>query len=262
MKKVLIALSFSSLFACAQDTAAPAQSVQPQNNTPAFDSNEDEIIGGVEDRGDPAVVALYAREPDAEGGSLCTATVISSTVVLTAAHCVHPDLVGEKAQFVVLTAWNLLDKENPSPQLEVEATHYDPEFSHKNLMNGHDIAVVILKQPTDLPPIAINRETLKAEWVTKPVRLIGYGLNTHFKREGAGIKRQATVKLKKVEEDFVVTGSFTKGICSGDSGGPILLTVDGVERVIGVNSFGFLFCVSSSRSTRVDQYLKFVDQYL
>ena len=43
------------------------------------------IIGGVTDTADPAVVLLYANS-----GSICTATVISPTVLLTAAHCVSP----------------------------------------------------------------------------------------------------------------------------------------------------------------------------
>jgi secreted trypsin-like serine protease len=224
--------------------------------------SETPIIGGEEDQGDPSIVALYAREPDAEAGSLCTAEIISPTVVLTAAHCVHPELVGAKAQFWVLTAWNLMDSEHPSPRLAVKEVHYHEGFSKANLLNGNDIAVAILAEPTDLKPLAINRQSIASSLVGDDVRIVGYGLNKHFGGKGAGTKRQATLPLDGVDDKFVLTGTWGKGICSGDSGGPVLAKVDGVEQIIGVNSFGFLYCFGNSRSTRVDSYLDFVDRFL
>src|SRR4051794_37673594 len=64
---------------------------------------DDAIIGGTTDNGDPSVVALFAHQPGATSGSLCTGTVISSTKVLTAAHCVDPRVVGAGNVFEVLT---------------------------------------------------------------------------------------------------------------------------------------------------------------
>jgi len=188
--------------------------------------------------------------------------VISPTVVLTAAHCVNPALVGEGAKFWVLTAANLLDKDNPSPRLDVKETHFDPGFDEKNLLNGHDIAVAILAQPTTIAPIPFNRQSIAPSAVGDQVRLVGYGLDGHFKKDGAGVKRQATTKLKGLDDKFVSTGTFSTGICSGDSGGPVLMNVGGVETIIGVNSFGLIYCFGRGKSTRVDTYLDFVDAYL
>lgn len=223
-----------------------------------------EIIGGTVDTGDESIVAVYAIAPGAAAGSLCTGTVIAPTVVLTAAHCVHPDTVGADVEFSVLTAADLTDKAHPSPKLTVKETHYDPAFNIKNVLNGHDIAVVILDAPTTLKPIPWNGEALPASLTGQPARLVGYGLNDSFGKKGAGLKRQVTVKLNSFDGNFVKTGGLIpwKGICSGDSGGPVLVKVGGVEKVVGVNSFGILLCLSESSSTRVDTYKSFIQTYV
>lgn len=46
------------------------------------------VRDGAADRGDSAVVAIYGEEI-----VLCTGTVISPRVIITAAHCLHPDLL-------------------------------------------------------------------------------------------------------------------------------------------------------------------------
>lgn len=223
-----------------------------------------EIIGGTTDTGDDSIVAVYAVAPGATSGALCTGTVIAPTVVLTAAHCVHPDTVGTGVNFYVLTAPDLTDAAHPSPKLTVKETHYDPAFDIKNVLNGHDIAVVILDAPTTLKPIPWNGDTMATELTGQPVRLVGYGLNDSFGQKGAGIKRQVTAKLNSFDSNFVKTGGLIpwKGICSGDSGGPVLMKVGGVEKVVGVNSFGILYCLSESSSTRVDTYKSFIQTYV
>jgi len=223
-----------------------------------------EIIGGTNDTGDEAVVAVYAIAPGADKGALCSGTVISPTVVLTAAHCVSPATVGTGVDFFVLTAADLTDKAHPSPKLAVKETHFDPAFDIKNVLNGHDVAVVILAAPTTIKPIAWNGDAMPAGLTGQPARLVGYGLNDSFGQKGAGIKRQVTAKLNSFDGNFVKTGSLVpwKGICSGDSGGPVLMKFGAVEKVVGVNSFGIIYCLSESSSTRVDTYKTFIQTYV
>lgn len=261
----LSSLARLSLFALAATLGcgAPAESPADSPEDPTA-QNENAIIGGVADTGDPSIIALYAKEPDKMAGALCTATIISPTVVLTAAHCVHPDLVGAKAEFNVLTAPDLTDPSKPSPRLKVKEVHWDPLFSRLNILDGHDVAVAILESPTTLTPIAWNKNPLPTDLTGKIVRLVGYGLNDSVNKKGAGVKRQLSIKLNSFDDKFVKTGSLIpwKGICQGDSGGPVLAKIGGVETVIGVNSFGILLCLFEASSTRVDTYKSFVEKYL
>lgn len=229
---------------------------------PALGEVQQPIIGGTPTTGDPAIVALYGIAPGADKGVLCTATIISPTVVLTAAHCVDPSLAGTGLVYSVLTGNDLTDKAHPSPKLAVKETHFDPQFDHNNILNGHDIAVAILETPTTIKPMAWNDAPLDATQKGKPARIVGYGLNDGLGQKGAGIKRMANVKLNDFDDLLVKTGDLLHTICSGDSGGPVLMKIGGVEKVVGVNSFGIIFCLFSGNSTRVDKYATFVKSYL
>src|SRR5579859_6252169 len=90
------------------------------------------IIGGTTDTGDPSVVLLFAQVPGQQGGSLCTAEVISPHVVVTAAHCVSPAEVGAGAQFTVYVGTDF-NTATAADLLTVSETHFDPAFSTANL---------------------------------------------------------------------------------------------------------------------------------
>jgi secreted trypsin-like serine protease len=231
-----------------------------ETSTEQTNQSASEIINGVETTAYPSIVALYGKKPGAEKGMLCTASVVAPKVLLTAAHCVDPAVAGEGNQYWMLTSHNLTDQANPSPRIPVASVHWDPEFSSQNLQGGHDIAVVILSEPTTLAPLKINRSALSS---LPNARLVGYGLNNGQQQTGAGIKRTAEVPVASIDDKFVVTGSwFGTTMCSGDSGGPVLATVNGESVIVGVNSFGFIQCMGTGSSTRVDSYLSFVDQYV
>jgi secreted trypsin-like serine protease len=237
---------------------------QSDDGVPPETVGEDEsaIIGGTPTTGDPAIVALLAKDPSKEGASLCTAEIVSPTVVLTAAHCVDPALVGANATYQVRLAADLTNKDNPGVALAVKSVDWDRQFDKNDLQNGHDIAVAILQEPTTIKPLPVNRGALPSSLRNSNVRIVGYGLNNGFAQTGAGIKRTATTKLTSFDAKFVVTGTNRARICSGDSGGPVLATLNGVETIVGVNSFGFIFCLGTSSSTRPDAYNAFLDKYL
>jgi hypothetical protein len=55
------------------------------------------------------------------------------------------------------------------------------------------------------------------------------------------------------DADFIcMDQSSGPGICSGDSGGPALATLDGVERVVGITSFGDFGCTQLGAHYRTD----------
>lgn len=261
MRNVLVSvLGLMLLAGCAAETSSDSSS---STSGAATDTSNDEIIGGTADTADPAIIALFAHKEGDNQGSLCTSTLIAPTVLLTAAHCVSPQTVGEGMTFVALTGPSLVDSTNPSGQIAVAETHFDPEFDSNNLPNGHDIAVAILAQPyAGVTPMPWNKGAIPSSLAGTKVRAVGYGLNNGIGQSGAGVKRQAQIKLNSIDSKMISTGSAISGICSGDSGGPILAKINGVETIIAVNSYGLIFCLGASHSTRVDAYKSFVEQYV
>jgi len=215
----------------------------------------EQIIGGTDDTGDPAVAALYAREPGAEQGSLCTATLINPTTLITAAHCVKPSLIGDNVEILAIFH-PVLQGSPESTRKRVREVHFDPAFNENDLQNGHDVAVAILEQPvTDIAPIPWRRTPLDSSFVNSDVRLVGYGLNDGFGQTGAGTKREITVQIGSVDPKIIQVGNFGATSCNGDSGGPALVNIDGVETLVGVTSFGIIFCIGPGSYTNVGTYV-------
>jgi V8-like Glu-specific endopeptidase len=227
------------------------------------DRTDAPIIQGTETTGYANIIALVGKKPGQEGVALCTASLVTPTILLTAAHCVSPAVVGEGLVFKAILAPNLVqvDAAHPPRIVDVAAVHWDQAFNIQQVMNGHDIGVAVLAQPIDdIVPLKINRAPLPA---LSKARLVGYGLNNAQQQTGAGIKRTAEVPVGSVNDKFVVTGSwFGTTMCQGDSGGPVLGLLNGEETIIGINSFGFIQCLGSGNSTRVDSYPEFLDTYV
>jgi secreted trypsin-like serine protease len=213
-------------------------------------SDEDAIIGGVNDNSDPAVVMLR------KGGGFCTGTLVTPTRVLTAAHCaaVGPTEVGFGIQ------GNL-------SRVRVAKVVADSRFNGQKLNNGFDVAVLTLSQavPASVAtPVAFNRDTrLLPTKIGAQVRIVGFGNNTSgVNGTGFGFKREASVKINSVDSKLVGIGQTGTQKCNGDSGGPTFLKVGTTEVLTGVTSFGFVGCTGGGFDSRVDAYLDFIDQQI
>jgi hypothetical protein len=213
------------------------------------------ITGGEPDgNGHPNVGLILFYSPD--GRFRCSATLVSPTVLVTAAHCTV-DTVGK----TLVTFDSVIAEQPPSPfpvaadpakgytQAELEkagyksgTAHAHPDYSNfTDLDNWNDVGVVVLDRPvTNLAPAKIapanylnayDQPKLNSTIFTS----VGYGTEVRKADEGPQkptpmsyplIRRVAEQPGQKLTPQILqVNGNpndnrGTGGTCFGDSGGP------------------------------------------
>jgi MYXO-CTERM domain-containing protein len=212
------------------------------------------IVGGTTDTADPGVVLVLKDQGNQ--GSICTGEVLSAHVVLTAAHCVDPAVVGTTGTFKVYAGDNL-NQARSSDFLAVKETHFNPDFNVNNLQGGNDIAVVITTNPMTIAPLKMNRTPIDQAMVGSAVRFVGYGITSASDTTGttSGIKRQTTSSLGGFTDVLLEFNDGRHITCEGDSGGPGLMNLDGSgEVIVGITSFGDQGCMQFGADTRIDVF--------
>jgi hypothetical protein len=237
----------------------------------------------------PHVGAIMFLRPD--GYQSCTGTLMTTTVILTAGHCVE-----EGGQENIKT-WvsfdpviHLEDEANyPSREAYLDANwlavadvQAHPQFNDfLQFPNNYDVGVVILAQPYNpgvfgslpqlglLDSVARNRNQRNNRFT-----VVGYGdqgLLPPF-AQSEFVRYQAEVRL--VELNSTTTGDrqnakFTNnpgnpsgGTCVGDSGGPVFY--GNTTTVAAIASFGRTPCIGVEYHFRIDTTIaqSFLRQYI
>ena len=235
------------------------------------DESASPIINGALESGYPAVGALVSHLPDADPtGSFCSATLISPTWVLTAAHCVVnaearlPPALRGGGQFVHFYVG--ADARNPTVDEihAAKAIYVHPGYAFENAQRLYDIALVELEAPVpNVTPIPIHRGPLPTGFGIE-LFYVGFG-QSNPDGGGGGQKRSATLTLESLAPVNYVTVQLEGGVCFGDSGGPGLIDVGGTYEVAGVNSSvvgGTQSCLGRSVQVRVDTYQSWIDMVM
>ena len=214
----------------------------------------------------------------AEGRFRCSATLISPTVLITAAHCTEGTLGS-----TLVTFDSVIAEAPPSPfpvaadpsdgytDAEIEAAGYlsgtaftHPEYSgFTDLENWNDVGIIVLDEPvTDIEPATLAPEGYLDEFAQPRLNetifeLVGYGTEVRKPETGPQkpqpmsyplIRRYTTSPGQKLTEQILQLNGNPNdiraggGTCFGDSGGPVFLD-------------GYLVAVTSYTYTNNCRYL-------
>ncbi len=209
------------------------------------------VLQGAYDSGDGAVVALT----NADGAVICTGTLISSRVVLTAGHCTY-GFAPAFAYFGTSTPFR------PGDLIRVDRALPHPDYTPNDFRHA-DVGVVILRARSLAEPRPWNAQPLDDTIVGHDIRIVGFGFQQPEGVDDRRIGDKMSVHLSILQLIEPKEYEYLLGTCNGDSGGPQFFTFpDGVERVIGVTSYGRGGCTGNSGAHRVDFYDSWIRQQI
>ena len=199
------------------------------------------VTGGSLDGAAHPAVALVLADRGNGFEADCSGSLVSPTVLVTAAHCAS----GLASNRVRVT----FDSRYVAGSALLSGTlHADPAWgTDKN--DSHDVAVVVLDQPSNVVPLALpsagalDTGKLKTQTFTN----VGYGL-TDAGAAFDGYRRASTSSFTSLKPTEFKLADASGGVCFGDSGGPRLLG----DVVVALTSTGNANCTGQSTSYRLD----------
>jgi len=251
----------------------------PGRTSTAFISDPNPtVIGGREaaDNQFPWVVFIRCNRPQQ---TICTASLISDSWVLTAAHCVDGC-----SEFTVQAGSNMINgRDDSRVAINTRVAFPHPEYDSNKLIN--DIAVIWLPRPAPLSDtIRVGclpgRSQLNDKFEDDLMTLTGWGLtcdgcrtpnNMHFVANRPVMPNHRCKRLFRdinagmicIDTDANTRWGENQGICNGDSGGPLNLQEGRGQYVtVGVASFGSVMGCESEKYphvyARVTHYMDWI----
>jgi Trypsin len=228
------------------------------------------IINGEPDRGSNAhpYVGAYVAELQGKLLPVCSGTLISARVFLTAGHCTEFEIEKNRPAYVSFDPTYKVGASKlirGTPYIHPKYCFAVREGCVPDAIGGaavgyprYDVGVVVLEEPVRMATYGALPEAGLVDTLKEGQRLtaVGYGAN-RFEFGGEPPPRpqpvflddryRATVRLldtknPDVGDMFVKTSGVglikreKKGTCSGDSGGPLFLRDQ--RTIVGVTSFG------------------------
>lgn len=257
---ILLAL-MASTFGCGRSDFSPSPS---QIHGGAY-QDQNGVIGGEKVDSNSAVARHTVGIKNFASRSICSGTLIAQNAVLTAAHCLESD--AKDIAIVFNSRINGIDRRSIRM---VQASFVHPEYDSSGSYDTHDIGILIFegKAPAGFSPAPLS-DNYNDLTYGKQLRVAGYGLNWAWgPKLGAGILRTVRLKIRNLQfsnTEFTLDHSLKRGVCSGDSGGPVYIERGRTLVTAGVISRGDSIpvplipkCFLFSIVTRVDAHLPWI----
>jgi secreted trypsin-like serine protease len=209
---------------------------------------------------DAGVVAIVS--PNGDPTYVCSAEAIAPRVILTAAHCFRGGNYDKTGWvFDVFVGADVHAPASSGRRIRVAEFRLHPDYGSGVVRadgSDGDIAVAFVGEDLGVALLSVHTAPLPSSLEGVAGRYVGFGDNDPTRK---GKRHSEPARVLSVSP-AVLAITASRIPCHGDSGGPLLLSIDGRETVAGVGHTSQIDsagnCVTSATYTRTDLFADFV----